>query len=444
MIDSHVARLALILERAIREVVVTHTYTKQQIGIATYRQKLQRNWDLHWPEPDLGHSSYYRPTIANGEIRELLLATVKEALRTFVRNERIDTAAIAIVGGPGSGITLGALVDRLVEVAIGRGSHQAATAFFQAVHGYPITFRHMALLTGARLEAEVTVSHGIRMVKLPSSTSEVPSYFPDGSPLQSTDILGQTLLVIDYTVRSMFADPELQKPYDELFQHQQVCSELPDFDVHQFCEVLSLASDGPIACVAEWIHLDPDAVFIPRGRNTGSMTLYPLAPRPRSQVMASKLRVEDAVLFYETRKRLSTGPTQEFEVPIQRWIRSKSDQFMTDKFIDLRIALESLYLKDFIDEYSQEMRFRLPLFGAWHLGSDFNQRRWIRKRLRDAYDMASGAVHGGAVDGVAENQELLSDAQDLCRRGILKLLSDGEPDDWGDLILGAGFDEIST
>ena len=36
-------------------------------------------------------------------------------------------------------------------------------------------------------------------------------------------------------------------------------------------------------------------------------------------------------------------------------------------YIDLRIALESLYLRDFANEHSQEMRFRLALFGAWHL-----------------------------------------------------------------------------
>ena len=131
-------------------------------------------------------------------------------------------------------------------------------------------------------------------------------------------------------------------------------------------------------------------------------------------------------------------------MPITRWIQSKTDQLLPDRFIDLRIALESLYLKDFLNEYSQEMRFRLPIFGAWHLGSDIGDRRWIRKRLRDAYDMASGAVHSGVVEYNVENRKLLSDAQDLCRRGILKLLRKGRPNDWGDLILGAGEDADSA
>ena len=114
-----------------------------------------------------------------------------------------------------------------------------------------------------------------------------------------------------------------------------------------------------------------------------------------------------------------------------------SSDSIADRFIDLRIALESLYLKDFPNGYRQEMRFRLALFGAWYLGTDFGDRKRILKRLREAYDAASGAVHSGDLDFSVENQKLLSDGQDLCRRGILKLLSEGPPPNWGDLILGA-------
>ena len=77
---------------------------------------------------------------------------------------------------------------------------------------------------------------------------------------------------------------------------------------------------------------------------------------------------------------------------------------------------------------------RLSLFGAWHLGSTLDERRKIRKALRDAYDTASRAVHSGEVKGKSE--ECLGKAQDLCRHGIIKLLRKGAPEDWGDLILG--------
>ena len=127
---------------------------------------------------------------------------------------------------------------------------------------------------------------------------------------------------------------------------------------------------------------------------------------------------------------------KKLKIAVDRWRRSMADDAeLEDRYIDLRIALEAIYLKDFANERSQEMRFRLALCGAWHLGADFEARRSIRKALRDAYDTASKAVHEGELPKAA--RPALSTAQNLCRRGILKLLREGPPDDWGDLVLGA-------
>ena len=83
---------------------------------------------------------------------------------------------------------------------------------------------------------------------------------------------------------------------------------------------------------------------------------------------------------------------RKLRIATDRWRRSKRpDARLEDRYIDLRIALESLYLNDFVTEHSSEMRFRLSLFGAWHLAEDLEERRRIRKVLRDAYDTASGA-----------------------------------------------------
>ncbi len=438
MSDPQVEHLAGLLERAIGSVVVTHNRSKQRIDIPTYRQKLLSRWNRHWPDLDLNHPRYYTPTITSDELHEQLLASVSQELAPHMRDGRVQTAAIVTVGGYGPGFTLADLVGRLVEVAIGRGHWHAARAFYEGVQGADATYRYIALLTGVRLDHEVVIRPGIRMVPMPNDSTDLPAYFPHMSFMDSGDLLGRTLMVVDYTVQPTFADPDLLSLYEDIFQRQQVCSDLPNFDIHRFCDALSLANDGPIACVAEWTHVDPDSIFIPHWPYTGSERLYPLAPRPRGSVKATASSVEEAVSLYEARLSLSTRLTQELEVPINRWIKSKTDQLLPDRFIDLRIALESLYLKDFLNEYSQEMRFRLPLFGAWHLGSDIGDKRWIRKRLRDAYDVASGSVHSGVVEETAENSKLLSDAQDLCRRGILKLLREGHPHDWGDLILGAG------
>ena len=444
MSDHEVERLADLLERAIGSVVVTHDYSTQRIDVPTYGRMLRRYWDRHWPAVDMNQPRFYTLTITSGELQEGLLAIVNRDLKQYVRDGRVQTASIVTVGGYGSGFTLVDLVGRLIEVAIGRGPWNAACAFYQGIRETRIAYRRIALLTGVWLDLEVAVRPGIRMIPMPSSSADLPSYFPHMSFMDSGDLLGQTLIVVDYTVQPTFADPAPFSLPEDMFQRQQVCSELPNFDVHQFCDALSLANDGPIAVVTEWTHVDPDAVFIPQRPYTGAEYRYPLAPRLRGSVMATANSVNEAVSLYEARQTLSTGSTQVLEVPIKRWIKSKTDQLLADRFIDLRIALESLYLKDFLNEQSPEMRFRLSLFGAWHLGSDIGDRRRIRKRLRDAYDVASGSVHSGIVEDIAENRELLSDGQDLCRRGIAKLLREGDPPDWGDLILGAGEDAGSA
>ena len=149
------------------------------------------------------------------------------------------------------------------------------------------------------------------------------------------------------------------------------------------------------------------------------------------------IQILDESIVAETLNALAKPSFKSVRKTTSRWMKSKSSQDgLVDQFVDLRMALETLYLKDFANESSQEMRFRLALFGAWFLGKDFQDRQRIRKTLRDAYDRASGAVHTGDIDLTLENLQLLAQAQSLCLQGILKLLKEGFPADWGDLILG--------
>ena len=120
------------------------------------------------------------------------------------------------------------------------------------------------------------------------------------------------------------------------------------------------------------------------------------------------------------------------DMAIARWVKSKRPYAgMADRFIDLRTAMELLYL----DDAPIEMRFRLATHGAWYLGADFTERREYQRTLRDAYDAASKAVHTGEVKG-NEAAELLTTAQSLCRRGILRRLDQGCTPTWNDVILG--------
>ena len=167
---QQVQLLANLLERAIGSMVVTHDRSKQRIDIPTYRKKLLSHWNRHWPDLDLNHPRHYTHTIASDELHEELLATVCRELAPHVRDGRVQTAAIVTVGGYGPGFTLVDLVGRLAEVAIGRGPWHAARAFYEGAQGADATYRYIALLTGVRLDHEVVIRPGIRMVPMPNST----------------------------------------------------------------------------------------------------------------------------------------------------------------------------------------------------------------------------------------------------------------------------------
>ena len=114
-------------------------------------------------------------------------------------------------------------------------------------------------------------------------------------------------------------------------------------------------------------------------------------------------------------------------------MKSKSSELsFLDQFIELRIALEALYL----DSPEGELRFRLASHGSWHIGKNVEERKRYYQTLLQMYKLASNAVHGGEIKKNKKNEELLKGAQDLCQKGILKRLREKATPNWGNLILG--------
>ena len=141
--------------------------------------------------------------------------------------------------------------------------------------------------------------------------------------------------------------------------------------------------------------------------------------------------VQACELFVLRQSKAKTS--KRLNIAIDRWLQSKRNSAnIVDRFIDLRIALEALYLPN----VSGESRFRVSTCGAWYLGKDFSSRRTYQKILRDSYDLASRGAHAGEISYSEANRELLANAQDLCREGILKRLKESKDPMWNELVLG--------
>ena len=148
-------------------------------------------------------------------------------------------------------------------------------------------------------------------------------------------------------------------------------------------------------------------------------------------------QVTGAVSLYTSMKSLKEGEAQKLQIPIRRWIKSKTRQPLIDTFIDLGIALESLYLDPGTEE---QQSFRLRLRAALFLREGVNDREAVIRDMREIYGLRSKAVHEGAVNNSEATKSFKEKAEDLCRESIINIVSysqvNGEFPQWSRLELG--------
>ena len=328
----------------------------------------------------------------------------------------------------------------LVQAAAVMGEQSVTGAIAGWCQGQPVEIRMATVVSGLHLSETVAPRGDIELVPLGLSTAELPR-LPMFQGDDAINYLGLTLVRL-----AVRATPAVFRPNAEgkvgTIRSRSACG----VNLELLRDVLSLVANRSVALSRMWLEYPGAWGFCLSGPTSTSGTDRP-KPRKwkemRSGAGPTLIKLPDDAMAdsVDPREVDSTidamlGANRKLKIAVDRWRLSMADDAkLEDRYIDLRIALEAIYLKDFINEHSQEMRFRLALFGAWHLGADLEGRRSIRRALRDAYDTASKAVHEGELPKAMK--PTLSTAQDLCRRGILKLLREGPPDDWGDLLLGA-------
>ena len=236
-----------------------------------------------------------------------------------------------------------------------------------------------------------------------------------------------TLLCIDHTGgpivrRSEDAEPGPGGAYVPVSPHQ-LSTEIA-------ISALALTINYPIVEVCSWHWFDAKVQYLLGYRNELSLDQNMGGPR----LMRGRLiGAEDAPLVRNIHEGLSQqGVFEKLRVPIQRWRRSKAASNGVDLAIDLRIALESLFLDD---GNRAELSFRLALRAAWYLGAEGDERTKIFEAVREAYDIGSKAVHTGeGYDDVIPVNLVV--AQDICRMSILRRIDErGKPPDWKEVVL---------
>ena len=441
------------------------------LPVNLYRKHLQQRWTSYLRD-SLSVVLRFHPDIVSEATKSKLLDFIRRELAPFIDEDEIGSASYSTEGEPGDGFRLHRVqyyrlgvrifLDHLLKIAIACGVEGAVSVFdrFSCPEGTHGSFQSIASLEGIRIETEIQVCEGVRLVVpfFRSTTPEIWGYLSNLSSYASSLAIedppvGKTLLIIDRPAFSIF-----HKPSQEPFQDEARVDDLPfefkldgekfpssrkiDLFENFFCQALSLACNSPVQISGRGWFLAEDQFFHP-DNPTGGITHY-LGPFGDS-TKAGKAEIDEAKRLYEVLVNLDSNIGEKLQIPIDRWIKSKTGGNPIDKIIDLGIALEALYIPD---GGSGEITFKLAACAAWHLGTDKECRKKLLAEFKQIYAWRSKAVHTGALPKKKESRKkrrpftpeevdkFIQRAQDLCRQSIIKILEEGEFPEWNDLILG--------
>ena len=286
----------------------------------------------------------------------------------------------------------------------------------------------------------------------------LPGFPSDAYMDQADSFFGKTLLIIDQPGFSIF-----HKPPEQLFEPGTQVSDLP-FQVEEhdvkfrngkeinafiksFFQALSLVCNSSVYIYHLGWFLAVDKSL--QGRGGTIRTRDPFWER-RPFVSSTKVEqteIDKAKRYYKILDTPNSSITERLQIPISRWIKSKTSENSVDRMIDLGIALEGIYLPR---ENIEQLSFQFRLRASWHLGKNQVDRKKLIDEFEAIYSLRSKAVHNGELPPTVKvrkgnkirkgksvpTSNFIPKAQDLCRKSIIRILKDGEFPDWKDLILG--------
>ena len=458
------------------------------IPIDVYRKYLQERWAFYGVDYlSFTFSTRFTLFIAGGDgdlkpfykidRNSKLLKFIVEELAPFIREDgipSISTGSYIVESGFTDGSRLFCLgggisqqhhiLERLLHITLVRGIEEAVKAFDssccpEGVHGF---FQYVALVDGIKIETAIQIFEGVKLIPLPSLQTtkieeEVVRYLP-GFPSnafadQADTFFGKTLLIIDQPGFSIF-----HKPPEQLFEPGTQVSDLP-FQVEEhdvkfrnrkeinafiksFFQALSLVCNSSVYIYHLGWFLAVDKSL--QGRGGTIRTRDPFWER-RPFVGSTKVdqaKIDRVKRYYKILDNLNSSIAERLQIPIGRWIKSKTSANSVDRMIDLGIALEGIYLPT---ENVEQLSFQFRLRASWHLGKKQADRKKLMDEFKAIYSLRSKAVHNGKLPPAVKirkgeepiaTSEFIPRAQNLCRKSILKILEDGKFPDWNNLILG--------
>lgn len=360
-------------------------------------------------------------------LRDELTACLRSLLGPYIVDGEIGSGFFCFLGGHKT-IDFVNLIGGVARATGILGPQDAGQTLRQWSEGTDVRYQTHMVLTGATVDQPFAIGDGFQVDRLLNTTTLggrdiLPNYARE--LFGSVAFPNSAILSVDCEAGPAFIHTKAaQQKHSRTSPIGPVRVESPD----RFAVALSLVTNHPISCLIHWTTCQDAKAF---GLASRSRAFAGTEGDGLKQSLTRR-KIEEAIdlhikFFNEWTMDRSLS------IAIARWARSKEFKNPADQLIDLRIALEALFLPG---QAQGELAFRLAVRGAWYMGATTEDRKQIRDLIATAYRRASTAIHGGKVGDYMGNVNLIGSVQHLCREAILKRLADDDQPDWNDLILG--------
>ena len=223
-------------------------------------------------------------------------------------------------------------------------------------------------------------------------------------------------------IKNFYSNEEIKrihesKKYISKFKYN---NKIVEFSEKAFCCALSLACN-------EYIN------FTIIGRDIGLPILFPALHDPyepsicqfeaNTPISVNQSDLAKACELYEGVYSVLSNENKDLKsVAITRWFKSMAhNSSMEDKFIDLRIALEAIFIPPGND--FGEKAFKLSSICAWYLGKNVDKRKEYFNKVRKFYRKSSNIIHASESKVNNEEFKLLEEIQYICCKSIISVIS---------------------
>ena len=208
---NETAELEGLLSEAMKSLTIRRP-SVEPLSVADFRVLLQGGRTKYDPSSKYLISSC-RPELSQVEVKQKLVDFVSRQLANYIRDGKIHSATIAFFGER-SGSSIEDVACNLLKLTIVDGPAKASQAFADCTTNSCCRYYRFFLITGVRIPAPFEVFDGITLIPLPESVSELPAYLPpvptESNPfslITAKQLLGRTLVRVEYEVSPIFHKP---------------------------------------------------------------------------------------------------------------------------------------------------------------------------------------------------------------------------------------------